>query len=119
MQYLYRSNVVHMLREYDHSNMLFGEFTQSAPLIAELSAYLRKPKIVYKTDNRDFERLTYLNEFPIIKQLYLKYNCIFATEADVERVFSYAGRIFVDFFVYLCCCLCSFVFFSSLFTIWV
>lgn len=83
--------LVNLLREFDHSAMLNEEFTQNTPLIAELSAYLRKPKIVYQTENHDLERLMYLNDFPIIKQLYLKYNCIFATEADVERVFSFAG----------------------------
>lgn len=80
------------LREFDHSNMLHHEFTQSAPLVNEISSYLRKPKLVYQTTNHNFERLIYMNEFPILKQLYLKYNCIFATEADVERVFSFAGR---------------------------
>lgn len=82
-----------MLREFDHSNMVHQEFTQSAPLFAEISSYLRKSKLVYQTENHHFERSIYMNEFPILKQLYLKYNCIFATEADVERVFSFAGSL--------------------------
>lgn len=82
-----------MLREFDHSNMLHQEFTQSTPLVAEISSYFRKPKLEYQTENHNFERLLYMNEFPIIKQLYLKYNCISATEADVERVFSFAGSL--------------------------
>lgn len=82
-----------MLREFDHSNMVHQEFTQSAPLVAEISSYLRKSKLVYQTENHHFERLNYMKEFPILKQLYLKYNCIFATEADVERVFSFAGSL--------------------------
>lgn len=83
-----------MLREFDHSNLVHQEFTQSAPLVAEISAYLRKSKLVYQTDNHGLERLQYMNEFPILKELYLKYNCISASEADVERIFSYAGRLF-------------------------
>lgn len=85
------------LREFDHSAMLFEEFTQSAPLSAELGSYLRKPRIVYQTNNHAFERLQYMKEFPILKEVYLKYNCLFATEADVERVFSFAGS-FILFF---------------------
>lgn len=85
------------LREFDHSELLFQEFANNTPFISELSSYMRKPKICYQTANHDLERLLYLTEFPTIKQLYLKYNCIFATEADVERVFSYAGIIFVFF----------------------
>lgn len=83
-----------MLREFDHSELVHQEFTQTAPLAAEISSYLRKPKLNYRTNNHDFERLHYLDEFPLIKQLYLKYNCICATEADVERIFSFAGRLF-------------------------
>lgn len=79
--------------------MLNEELTETTPFIAEITAYLRKPKIVYKTEHRDLERLQYLIEFPNIKRLYLKYNCIFATEADVERVFSYAGDSML--FVYI------------------
>lgn len=83
--------IVGLLREFDHSQMLYQEFTQNPPLVAELSGYLRAPKISYKTKNHDFERLQYLNDYPVVKELYLKYNCMFATEADVERVFSFAG----------------------------
>lgn len=82
-----------MLREFDHSEMLYQEFTSSVPLVAELSSYLRKPKLVYQTKNHAFERLQYMNEFPILKELYLKFNCILSTEADVERIFSYAGSL--------------------------
>lgn len=98
-----------MLREFDHSHLLHEVFTQSAPLIAEMSSYLRKSKLVYQTKNHSFERLAYMNEFPILKELYLKYNCIFATEADVERVFSYAGSF--NYLLY-CDCFVPFVFYS-------
>lgn len=91
-----------MLREFDHSNMLHQEFTQSAPLVAELSAYLRKPRLIYQTENHNFERIEHMNDFPILKQLYLKYNCISASEADVERVFSYAGSLNLLYVLVLC-----------------
>lgn len=85
------SKIECMLREFNHDEMLSIEFGQNTCLISELSAYFREPKITFKTENHDYERLHYLDTFPLIKQLYLKYNCISPTEADVERVFSYAG----------------------------
>lgn len=88
------------MREFDHSELLAYEFGQNSNLIAELSAYLREPKIQLKSNDHDHERLQYLDKFPLIKQLFLKYNCIFQTEADVERVFSYAG-IFSYLFLFV------------------
>lgn len=87
-----------MLREFDHSEMVHNEFTQSAPLVTEISAYLRKSKLIYQTNNHDYERYKYMEEFPTLKQLYLKYSCICATEAGVERVFSYAGISLSSYF---------------------
>lgn len=83
------------MREFDHSELMANEFGQTTNLIAELSAYLREPKMQFVSKDCNYERLQYLDKFPLIKQLYLKYNCIFQTEADVERVFSYAGIFFL------------------------
>lgn len=75
-------------------------------MISELSAYFREPRIEFQTSNQDFECLRYLDKFPLIKEVYLKFNCIFQTEADVERVFSFAGTIFIICFI---CVHCLFV----------
>lgn len=32
-----------------------------------------------------------LHKFPTVKQIFLKFNSIHTSEADVERIFSYAG----------------------------
>lgn len=81
-----------ILRKFDHADLLLREFGENTSLISEMSAYLREPTIEYQTECHAYERIQYLQKFPLIKQLYLKYNCISPTEADVERVFSYAGR---------------------------
>lgn len=81
-----------LLQKHNHSDMLGREFGQNTCLIAEMSAYFRDEAINYKTENHDLEKLQYLDSYKLIKKLYLKYNCIFQSEADVERVFSFAGR---------------------------
>lgn len=81
------------------------QFGTNTSLIAEISAYFRAPKFVPVTADHDHECLLYLDKFPVIQEIYLKYNCIFQTEADIERVFSYAGRFPIyNFFcaVFLC-----------------
>lgn len=81
-----------VLRKFDHGDLMLREFGENTSLISELSSYLREPAIKYTTECHAFERIQYLHKFPLIKQIYLKYNCISPTEADVERVFSFAGR---------------------------
>lgn len=78
--------------EFDHNDVLMEQFGTNTSLIAEISAYFRAPKFVPVTADHDHECLLYLDKFPVIQEIYLKYNCIFQTEADIERVFSYAGR---------------------------
>lgn len=34
-----------------------------------------------------------LKDFPIIRQMFLKFNCIRSSEAICERMFSYAGKL--------------------------
>lgn len=36
--------------------------------------------------------MSYFNEYPNVKRVFLKYNSIHPTEVDVERIFSYAGK---------------------------
>lgn len=36
--------------------------------------------------------MSYFDEFPNVKRVFLKYNSIHTSEADIERVFSYAGN---------------------------
>lgn len=81
-----------VLQKFDHAELLLREFGENTSLISELSSYLREPELDYKTECHAFERIQYLQKFPLIKQIYLKYNCVSPTEADVERVFSFAGR---------------------------
>lgn len=81
-----------VLRKFDHGDLMLREFGENTSLISELSSYLREPTIKYTTECHAFERIQCLQKFPLIKQMYLKYNCISPTEADVERVFSFAGR---------------------------
>lgn len=87
--------------EFNHTDALVEHFGTNTSLVAELSAYLRPPKFVPVTDDHDFECLQHLDKSSLIQEIYLKYNCIFPTEADIERVFSYAGRISIHNF--LCC----------------
>lgn len=35
-----------------------------------------------------------LKDFPTIRKLFLKFNCIRSSEAICERLFSYAGKLF-------------------------
>lgn len=34
-----------------------------------------------------------LKDFPIVRQMFLKFNCIRSSEAICERMFSYAGKL--------------------------
>lgn len=53
----------------------------------EISRYIK-----YEAE-KDIENLEQLSLFPIVRELYRKYNVIMPSEADVERLFSYAGTI--------------------------
>lgn len=58
---------------------------------SEIARYLK-----YQTEN-DIENLEQLNLFPMVRELYKKYNVIMPSEADVERLFSYAGICILSF----------------------
>lgn len=64
------------MRKYDNREC------GGSPLLAnEIANHLKRPT----------EKDHGLDSFPTIKKLYFKFNCISCNEADVERVFSYAG----------------------------
>lgn len=42
-----------------------------------------------------------LKDFPVIRDVFIKYNCIRSSEAICERMFSYAGK-FIKLFAVLC-----------------
>lgn len=90
-----------MLCEFDHNDKLLEHFGTKTSLIAEISAYFRDPKFVAVTEDGDYECMKYLDKFSAIQEVYMKYNCIFQTEADVERIFSFAGTFSLH--NYLCC----------------
>lgn len=61
--------------------------TDSSAALMEILKYLNKPC------ESEMNNLGQLNEFPLINRLYQKYNVILASEADIERLFSFAGMI--------------------------
>lgn len=71
-----------LLREFNNTTLLEREFAGSPLITVEIANYLKQPT------SKDCD---YLDNFPTIKKLYLKYNCISCNEADVERIFSIAG----------------------------
>lgn len=54
---------------------------------SDVIKYLNKPC------EADLKNLSQVHEYPIVKRLYIKFNCIMVAEADIERLFSYAGMI--------------------------
>lgn len=108
-----------LLREFNHEEVLHQQFGHSTALISEISAYFREPKFVPQSNNKDYECLHYLDKFPLMKELYLKYNCIFQSEADIERVFSYAGDSpFIYSFIFVSSLFTTFTFFSCFVWLW-
>lgn len=82
LNWLFFLQTASLLREYNNNELLEREFGGSPLIAVEISNYLKQPT------NKDWH---YLDRFPTIKRLYLKYNCISCNEADVERIFSFAG----------------------------
>lgn len=57
----------------------------------EISKYLTSRH----ADN--IKELKQLDAFPVVKNLYKKFNVIMPSEADIERLFSFAGLISFEF----------------------
>lgn len=82
---------------------LGDDIDQRTSIMMEIDLYLRT-----KT-NGDIDEG--LKDFPLIRKLFLKYNCIRSSEAICERLFSYAGvYYFIKQFLYCRMCICEFVF---------
>lgn len=60
---------------------------QDASISTEVSRFILSGSI-------DDWKMSYFDEYPNVKRVFLKYNSIHTSEADVERVFSYAGKLF-------------------------
>lgn len=56
---------------------------------AEIDTYLRQKTSISVESG--------LKDFPIIRNIFLKYNCIRSSEAICERMFSYAGNFISNF----------------------
>lgn len=78
-------------RTYNNDKILEREIGQTESISIEATAFLRVPT----TD--DFEQF---GQFPRLKNVFLKFNCIMTSEALMERMFSFAGRIYI-FYIFL------------------
>lgn len=78
-------------------------FDMEAVIVSEIAAFLSTRTTTNIVDG--------LNNYPTIKRIFLKYNCIRSTEAICERLFSYAGKSHItptrNFYVF---CVSSFVY---------
>lgn len=63
-----------------------GEFGQVQNAMYEITKFLQMPLAV-TDDDLEFQ----LNSSPVIKKVFHKYNALSSSEADCERLFSYAG----------------------------
>ena len=74
-----------LLVEHDVRVSLANVIDRDANLIKEIDDYLLEKTTPNLNDG--------LKMFPTIKELFLKFNCIKASEAICERMFSYAGML--------------------------
>lgn len=65
-------------------------FTEKERITKEIEAYLSAPT----TQNIKEGLISY----PIVRRLYLKFNCVRSSEAICERMFSYAGNVHFHLF---------------------
>lgn len=75
------------------ANYVHSEFGSTTSATTEISNYLIEP-VVKEANFKD-----HLSKFPTIKQVFQKFNAFSSSEADCERLFSYAG--INSFFGYL------------------
>lgn len=81
-----------LLQKYDVSSIIQRECNEyTRVLTSEINMFLHSP-------TTDTETIFPTIRFPVIKELFLKFNSIHTSEADVERIFSYAGRYFFSIF---------------------
>lgn len=74
-----------MFHKYDVSSMIENEFGGRTKKVSdEIKNFLQTPAVP------DYDK-KYFRSFPIMKKIFMKFNCIHTSEADVERIFSYCG----------------------------
>lgn len=79
--FLAKSNV----RRFNNQSMLQSICGEDASVSSEVSKFILSGSTV-KWD------MSYFDIYPNVKRVFLKYNSIHTSEADIERVFSYAGK---------------------------
>lgn len=84
--------------EFDVTKLLDMECGKTDVYLLEIKSYLREPTT---------HDLHSLDKYPEMKKVFLKFNCLMTSEADCERIFSYAGMFvslliaFVFFFQFI------------------
>lgn len=96
-----KGNFKDFLIKHDVSASIGDVYNTKERIVREIDAYLSAPN----TLNFDEE----LSKYPNVRELFLMYNCIRSSEAICERMFSYAGNVFVfnfsiyfDIWIYNC-----------------
>lgn len=87
-------DVSSLLIEHDVSATMADSIDYDFILIQEIVNYLCTKTTQNIQDG--------LKDFPTIRKMFLKYNCIRSTEAICERMFSYAGKLFNSYELLLC-----------------
>lgn len=73
------------VKRFNNKSILQSICGEDASIPAEVSRFILSGSI------EDWN-MSYFDKYPNVKRVFLKYNSIHPTEADVERVFSYAGK---------------------------
>lgn len=82
---LYEYLAKQSVKRFDNKSMLESICGADASISSEVSRFILG-------GSTDEWNMSYFNEYPNVKRVFLKYNSIHTTEADIERVFSYAGK---------------------------
>lgn len=79
-------------------------------IMNEIDSYLREKTNLSIEDG--------LKDYPVMRKIFEKYNCIRTSEALCERMFSYAGILYSNIYKKLCCshgvlylCVCIYLFY--------
>lgn len=81
--------------DVSHSLKKIALQNRNQTISAQITEYLNTPRI----QGTDDDVVAHLNNYPLVKEVFLKYNCIKTSEAICERIFSYAGWLKCSFFV--------------------
>lgn len=89
-----------MLIENDVSVSFKQLYSEKEQMTKEIEAYMSTPTTSNIKEG--------LENFPTVRRLYMKYNCVRSSEAICERMFSYAGNVHCFNFVVASMC-CPFI----------